>query len=316
MSPRPPQPQQQQQQQQQYYNMTPQQNVPRPQPQRQWPTVRQPMAGGSGVVVRSTPGNVQVVGAGQNLQQKQINVPQVVQQGQLQPGQQQQRQILVRHQVPGQSAGQYKVMSPAAGQPLRQVHYRVLPGGQQVPVTPVHIRPGVAGVQGVVQRVQVRPGPAPAQPQQMIQRPVQQQQQMRVIQQTDQHHQYQQPHPQQQPQIRYVQQGGQWRQPQPQQPGQPQYRMIQRPGAPVMQQSPRPVIRTQMAPSSGGVAQQSSELQYDVEHVFIENGKTVRKMPVKIDEKTVWVECVDNVNGDVIMEAGDMNNKPTVNPAP
>jgi len=43
----------------------------------------------------------------------------------------------------------------------------------------------------------------------------------------------------------------------------------------------------------GGPQQINNEkIAYDVEHVFIENGREVRKMPVEIEGKTIWVECV------------------------
>ena len=38
----------------------------------------------------------------------------------------------------------------------------------------------------------------------------------------------------------------------------------------------------------------SSEIAYDVEHVFNENGKEVRKMPIKMGNSTFWVDVVDN----------------------
>ena len=34
-------------------------------------------------------------------------------------------------------------------------------------------------------------------------------------------------------------------------------------------------------------------IQYNIEHVFMEHGKKVRKMPVMINEETVWVDVVD-----------------------
>ena len=36
----------------------------------------------------------------------------------------------------------------------------------------------------------------------------------------------------------------------------------------------------------------SEKIAYNVEHVFIENGREVRKMPVEINGETIWVECV------------------------
>ena len=66
-------------------------------------------------------------------------------------------------------------------------------------------------------------------------------------------------------------------------------------------------------------------IAYDVEHVFVENGKEVRKMPVLINKETVWVECVPNSNSpsveqqeaEIMMElgaddAGDCQTGPAV----
>ena len=57
----------------------------------------------------------------------------------------------------------------------------------------------------------------------------------------------------------------------------------------------------------GGVR---AKLAYDVEHVFLENGKEVRRMPVLINKETVWVECVPNSplveqqEAEIMMELG------------
>ena len=61
------------------------------------------------------------------------------------------------------------------------------------------------------------------------------------------------------------------------------------PGQPVQRQVARP---TQAIPQHQ--QQNSTNIAYDVEHVFVENGKEVRKMPVLINGDTVWVECVPN----------------------
>ena len=37
----------------------------------------------------------------------------------------------------------------------------------------------------------------------------------------------------------------------------------------------------------------SQEIAYEVEHVFNENGKEVRKMPIKMGTSTYWVDVVD-----------------------
>jgi hypothetical protein len=50
---------------------------------------------------------------------------------------------------------------------------------------------------------------------------------------------------------------------------------------------PQPVVPVQ--------PQMASEIAYNVEHVFNENGREVRKMPIKMGEETLWVDCVDQV---------------------
>ena len=67
----------------------------------------------------------------------------------------------------------------------------------------------------------------------------------------------------------------------------------------------RPPIQQQQHTNTNNIA-------YDVEHVFVENGKEVRKMPVLINNETVWVECVPNANSpsveqqeaEIMMELG------------
>ena len=46
----------------------------------------------------------------------------------------------------------------------------------------------------------------------------------------------------------------------------------------------------QQQQQAGGDGQ---EIAYDVEHVFQENGKEVRKMPIKMGNNTFWVDVVD-----------------------
>ena len=35
---------------------------------------------------------------------------------------------------------------------------------------------------------------------------------------------------------------------------------------------------------------QQNDIAYDVEHVFNENGREVRKMPIKMGDDTIWVD--------------------------
>ena len=92
-------------------------------------------------------------------------------------------------------------------------------------------------------------------------------------------------HPaQQQGQVRFI------RQPmQPQQQNQMHYISAppQRPPLPQHQPPPPPPPPPQSEP-------QPSEIQYNIEHVFEENGKQVRKMPINLNGQTIWVDCADH----------------------
>ena len=301
MNPRPP----QQQQQQQYYSMAPQQQQQagpgqvRLQPQiRQWPTVRQPVQSGQQVVVKTGPG-VQMVGG------QQQKVPQVVQQGIAQPGQ---RPLVIQHRppAPGQPQHHQNYIIRGPGQlrpglqpgPGQQIRYRVLPQqGQQVPITAVQLRPG--GVQQPVRHiVQVRPGVAVPgqQPRQVVRMGS-------VIQQTDQQQQqHSYPPQQQQQQLRYgAPQPVQWRQAVPGPQHAQQFRVVaaqQQGQGQVPAQKP---VQRQFVSQPGQQqppGPQQQNIQYNIEHVFNENGKEVRKMPVEINGETVWVDVVDQSNLD------------------
>ena len=68
---------------------------------------------------------------------------------------------------------------------------------------------------------------------------------------------------------------------------------------------------------------QQNDIAYDVEHVFNENGREVRKMPIKMGDDTIWVDVKnDGASGnseDSIMFKLDMegngNSNPTVSEA-
>ena len=77
---------------------------------------------------------------------------------------------------------------------------------------------------------------------------------------------------------------------------------------------PRPNIiqhYNQRPPNPPPPPQGQNDIVYDVEHVFREGGKEYRKMPVLVDGKTMWVDCVDinpeDKNNTVIMNL-DLNN--------
>ena len=225
-----------------------------------------------------------------------------------------QRPLVIRQApIPGAAPQQLNVIRPgnmrAGPQQNMMVRTRMVPNsparprqalGQQIPVTgvpAVHLTPAGYHVQQPLQRVpHVMSPQRPQSPRQAVVnvRPG-------VIQQTDQSHQsHQPPH---QP-LQYVQ-----RYPQPQGQGQPQAVMVHqntvvstgqhwRPAQRLTQQ-PRQVMPghtvqrplTARPPIQQQQQQQhTNNIAYDVEHVFVENGKEVRKMPVLINNETVWVE--------------------------
>ena len=227
---------------------------------------------------------------------------------------------------PGQPGQRYSIIRGVQqgvrpGQPGMQqtVRYRVQPGpgGHQsgIPVNavlqPVQLRPEGPVQPQAVRHVQMRPG--------QIQRPVAggpvRIQHQGVIQQTD-----QQQHAQyaggQVPGVRYAQPGQQvmvagqpgWRQ------HHPGHRVVAAPPhraqvihgqvgqvgqviqKPVRQFVPGPAQQSNVPNTTPG---QDPNIQYNIEHVFIENGKEVRKMPVMIDNNTVWVDVVDQKTEDI-----------------
>ena len=64
---------------------------------------------------------------------------------------------------------------------------------------------------------------------------------------------------------------------------------------------------------------QQNDIAYDVEHVFNENGREVRKMPIKMGDDTIWVdvkkEGASGNSEDSIMFKLDMegNGNPNAN---
>ena len=56
-------------------------------------------------------------------------------------------------------------------------------------------------------------------------------------------------------------------------------------------------------------------LKFQVEHVFNENGKDVKKMPILLNGQTVWVDCVDieqtKQDKNTMMLDLDLNSTPT-----
>ena len=68
------------------------------------------------------------------------------------------------------------------------------------------------------------------------------------------------------------------------------------PGQQVTIQKPAPVRPQYVQPVSNvpvNTQGRDPNIQYNIEHVFMEHGKKVRKMPVMINEETVWVDVVD-----------------------
>lgn len=59
------------------------------------------------------------------------------------------------------------------------------------------------------------------------------------------------------------------------------------------QQQVRPPTQPPVGPRP-----ENSEVLYNVEHLFEEDGKMVRKMPIKVGDETIWVETVNNQQND------------------
>jgi len=228
------------------------------------------------------PGGQGVVGQHPQQQRGQFQLVQQPSQG---------RQVVIRQQQ--QQQQQFgNVIRPSGGMRPGQQQVRYVVGGRPPPqVVPVQLRPG-----GPVQQPMrlppvhmARPGPP---------RPGGSPNRQGVIQHTVQPpHQYGSPGPQ----ARYVQGG----------PGMVRQNMSPDnwrggAGGPPNQMG-RQMIR-QAGPVQGGQVQQGVQQQqrqfgpqqmntgekiaYNVEHVFIEDGREVRKMPVEINGETIWVECV------------------------
>ena len=72
--------------------------------------------------------------------------------------------------------------------------------------------------------------------------------------------------------------------------------------------------------------QTGSEIQYNVEHVFEEDGREVRKMPIKVNGETLWVDCVpqstsaeEAAGGGIMLDLDDktlVNTNEAVPPPP
>jgi hypothetical protein len=46
------------------------------------------------------------------------------------------------------------------------------------------------------------------------------------------------------------------------------------------------------------------DIAYETEHIFMENGKEVRKMPVRVGKETMWVDCVTSeIPGEIQSDA-------------
>ena len=293
----------------QYYNMTQHQARPN------WVTVRQHQPGMVRVV---KPGPVQV-----QQPQRQIQVPQVqVQQpaGQsLKPVLGVQRPLVIRQSQPlalSVSSGPdlHVIRSQQPGTRTvadgMMVPRRMVPGSPQSaprPLTAVHLTPG-----GYVQQPVQRPPHVISPQRQGTPRQAAVSVRPGVIQQTDQSHQshqshqYRQRYPQPAQSVMVPNQQQHWR------PAPAQQQPQRRP-TPVMAAQPvqRQVVRPALPQHN------SNAIAYDVEHVFKEDGKEVRKMPVLINGETVWVECVPNAasveqqESEIMMELGVEENVET-----
>merc|ERR1719397_835737 len=64
--------------------------------------------------------------------------------------------------------------------------------------------------------------------------------------------------------------------------------LVRQQGPPRLGTPPRPTSPSRSPDSPDP----SGNIAHNVEHVFLENGRGVRKMPVQINNETIWVECV------------------------
>merc|ERR1711894_298267 len=58
----------------------------------------------------------------------------------------------------------------------------------------------------------------------------------------------------------------------------------------------RPTGQPLTRPLQNVQSNQNNEIAYDVEHVFNENGREVRKMPIKLGNDTFWVDVCQEEN--------------------
>merc|ERR1719397_1443747 len=67
--------------------------------------------------------------------------------------------------------------------------------------------------------------------------------------------------------------------------------LVRQQGPPQLGTPPRPTSPRQFSGSPDS-QDPSGNIAHNVEHVFLENGREVRKMPVMFNNETIWVECV------------------------
>jgi len=61
---------------------------------------------------------------------------------------------------------------------------------------------------------------------------------------------------------------------------------------------------------------QQNEIQFNIEHVFEENGKKVRKMPIRIPGQTIWVDCAEQPSGSTVTSTTSDSGAATASPSP
>lgn len=249
-----------------------------------------------------------------------LNRPQMPQQGQYQQQQQIQQPHQYQQQMPQQNPQQV-IQSQQLVQPQMHGQQPASVQHQQQPPQKIFIiqngsnpglrlsRPGVQVIRGPVLPQGAQPRPV-IQHQQGMPRPplrlamrhpvVQHSQRLQFVAQGPQVVSMypQQVQPQQQQQ--WIMNGQQLQRPRPlHQQQHPQAQLQFQPGQQPMrmrQLGPPQSVMTpqQQHPQQPFVA--PAEIAYNVEHVFNENGREVRKMPIKMGDETIWVDCVESGN--------------------
>ena len=61
---------------------------------------------------------------------------------------------------------------------------------------------------------------------------------------------------------------------------------------------------------------QQNEIQFNIVHVFEENGKKVRKMPINLNGQTIWINCAEQPSGNTVTSTTSDSGAATASPSP